>query len=196
MRNQALTLLESLPREESRNASAVAVPERPPSPGGAVRGQVRQDSGRSIRRILVPTDFSPGSARAVEYAAGLAGASEAVLTLLHVIDINPPAASRHFGTAEDLMRQIRATGEAELARLKKSLEESHCRVQTHLVEGLPCEAILEHSSGFDLLVISEPRPDPGWKFFSRHTARRVIDQAECPVQIVPGPAPAFPFFKV
>jgi nucleotide-binding universal stress UspA family protein len=82
------------------------------------------------------------------------------------------------------MRQLWVTGTAELARLKKSLEQTQLQIRTLLVEGLPHEAIVENSSGFDLIVISEPHPKSGWNFFSKHTARRVIEQAKCRVHVV------------
>jgi len=132
----------------------------------------------------VPTDFSASSVCAIKRAVVLARQSNATLTILHVIDINPPAASTHYGSANELMRQLWGTGTAELARLKKSLEQTQVQIQTLLVEGLPHEAIVENSSDFDLLVISEPHAKSGWNFFSKHTAQRVIEQAKCRVHVV------------
>src|ERR1700690_2780050 len=57
------------------------------------RDNARQRGG--IRKILVATDFSPCSTRAVESAVALARQCGASLTLLHVIDINPPEAITH-----------------------------------------------------------------------------------------------------
>jgi nucleotide-binding universal stress UspA family protein len=42
---------------------------------------------RKISRILVATDFSPQASNALEWAQSLAGAFDAKLVLLHVIDI-------------------------------------------------------------------------------------------------------------
>jgi len=145
---------------------------------------IDRELGRPIRKILVPTDFSSSSTRVVECAAALARQSDAALTILHVIDINPPSAPRHCGTADDLMRQLSITGASELAQLKKTYEQTQVRIQTLLVEGLPYEAIVENSSGFDLLVMSEPGRNSSWNVFSRHTARRVIEQARCPVRVL------------
>ena len=171
--------------EGTLNTTMVAVKDRSASfVGSSCTNQECQESARHIHRILVPTDFSPHSTIAVERAVALARQSDATLTILHVVDINPPAASTHYGTADDLMRQLWVTGTSELVRLKKSLEQTQVRIQTLLVEGLPYEAIIENSSGFDLLVISEPRPKSGWNFFSMHTARRVIEQPKCPVHVV------------
>ena len=73
-----------------------------------------EEPGRPIRRILVPTDFSPCSLRAVERAIAMARQSNAALTILHVIEIDPPAASSHYGTADDLMRPLWVRGEWHL----------------------------------------------------------------------------------
>lgn len=191
MRNQVTTLHENPPnevasrgQEETQNVPLGEVENRPAACSGFTRERFDQKSGQPTRRILVPTDFSPCSARAVECAAVMARQSDASLTILHVIDINPPAASRHFGTADDLMRELWVRGTSELARLKTSLGHTQVRIQTRLVEGLPFEAIVENSCDFDLLIINEPSSKSVWNFFSKHTARRVIEQAKCPVRVV------------
>ncbi len=140
--------------------------------------------GWKIRNILAPTDFSACSAEALGRAAALARRHDATLTILHVIDVNPPAAHTHSGTAEALMSRLRLTGTAELCRLEKSLAQNQTKTQTLIVEGIPAEAIVETSAGFDLLVIGERRARSAWNLFSRHTARCVIGRAECPVLVV------------
>jgi nucleotide-binding universal stress UspA family protein len=172
------------PSVEEQNVPSAAIKDYSVHLRASSRGRINQETGRRIRRILVPTDFSPASASALERAVELARQTDASLTILHVIDINPPAASKHCGTAEDLMRQLWVSASSELTRLKNSFEQPQVRIQTLLVEGLPYEAIVENSSGFDLLIISEPHPKSVWNFFSKHTARRVIEQAKCPVDVV------------
>ena len=158
--------------------------ENPASLKTAWPPDLETEAGSSIKRILVPTDLSACSAETVDRAATLARHHDATLTILHVVDINPSATFTHCGPANDLMRRIWVTGAAELSRLKNSLEGKQTRAQTLIVEGLPADAIVESSSGFDLLVISEPRSKSAWHLFSRHTARRVIEGAECPVLVV------------
>src|SRR5438270_12582540 len=55
------------------------------------------DQKAPIRKILVATDFSPGSAKAVECAVAIANQCNAALTFLHVIDISVPAESETAG---------------------------------------------------------------------------------------------------
>jgi nucleotide-binding universal stress UspA family protein len=138
-----------------------------------------------IQHILAPTDFSPSSAEAVSRAAALAREHDATLTILHVIDVNPPSAHSHCGTADDLMRNLRTTATTELCRLAQSLKQTQTKTRTRIVEGLPAEVIVENSPGFDLVVLGERSPKSPWNLFSRHTARRVIQAAECPVLVVP-----------
>jgi nucleotide-binding universal stress UspA family protein len=137
-----------------------------------------------IRNILAPTDFSPASVEAVAQAAALARRYDALLTILHVIDSNPPAARTHLGTADELMRQLWATGKAELRRLTESLAQQQTRTQARIIEGLPAEVIIELSSSFDLLAINEEPSGSAWNLFSPHTARRVIEGAACPLLVV------------
>lgn len=191
MRNKVTTLhkhppaeLAVHPFEGDHNAHLLADEDASSNFSAHARGSAGAEPGRPIHRILVPTDFSECSARAIKRGVALARQSNATLTILHVIDINPPAASTHCGSADDLMRQLWVIGTAELARLKKSLEQTQLQIRMLLVEGLPHEAIVENSSGFDLLIISEPHPKSGWSFFSKHTARRVIEQAKCRVHVV------------
>ena len=158
--------------------------EAPHTMSAAEPASTGMKPGWRIRTILVPTKFSASSVDAVARAAVLARHYDATVTILHVIDINPPSARTHLGTAEDLMRQLWATGLAELRRLTETLAQQQTKTQTRIIEGLPAEVIIENSSGFDLLVISEQCSKSAWHPFSRHTARRVIEGAVCPVLVV------------
>ena len=82
------------------------------------------------------------------------------------------------------MKQHWATGIVGLRQLSESLAQQQVKAQTQMVEGLPAEVIIEHSASFDLLVISEEHSKPAWSLFSRHTVRRVIEGAACPLLVV------------
>jgi nucleotide-binding universal stress UspA family protein len=135
-----------------------------------------------IRRILVPTNFSNASAKAIQRAVAMANQCDAALTILHVIDINPPDGP---GSAEDLMKRLWTEGSTQMAQLACTLV-GQVEAQTMLAEGLPSEVIIEQSSGFDLLVIAKNQDQKGWRPFSKHTARRVVENAACPVMVVHG----------
>ena len=132
-----------------------------------------------IRKILVPTDFSPASTVAVKRAVALANQCGATLTILHIIDINPQGA----GTADNLMKGLWSEASAEMGRLAWSLC-GQVEAQTMLQEGLPWEEIVEKSKDFDLVIVGKSRANKRWKLFSKHTAECVAENAACPVMVV------------
>lgn len=84
-----------------------------------------------FKHIIVPTDFGPASARALELATGLAGAFEGKITLLHVweVPIYPymdfmlnsevitrveDAAVKHLADAIATLRKVVPTAESKL----------------------------------------------------------------------------------
>jgi nucleotide-binding universal stress UspA family protein len=56
--------------------------------------------------------------------------------------------------------------------------------QTAVQEGLPWEEIVERSRDFDLVLMGGSRGRKRWNLFSKHTARRVLENAACPVLVV------------
>jgi nucleotide-binding universal stress UspA family protein len=179
-RNEQRGLAESFQHRSLRERWSLST-DNPASANVPVPPRLEMLRGRPIRNILAPTDFSPGSVEAVAQAAELARRYDASLTILHVIDISPVSALTHVGTAEELMRQLWTKGSAGLRQLSDSLAQQQTRTQTRIVEGIPAEAIIENSSGFDLLVINEEHARSPWNLFSRHTVRRVIAGAPCPL---------------
>jgi len=61
----------------------------------------------------------------------------------------------------------------------------HVDAQTAIEEGLPWEQIIEKSLQSDVLILGKSRSRPGFHLFSKHTAQRVIENATCPVIVVP-----------
>jgi nucleotide-binding universal stress UspA family protein len=136
--------------------------------------------------ILVATDFSPCSTQALQYALALARQLQAPLTVLHVIDINPPTAFTHAGGADSLMQRLRVNAIIRMDRLADSLAKAQVETQPMIVEGLPAEEIVEQSKRSDLVVLGAQPAKRSWSLFSRHTAQGVIEAAPCPVLVVPG----------
>jgi nucleotide-binding universal stress UspA family protein len=139
---------------------------------------------RVVRRILLPTDFSPASARAVERAMAIANQCNAELTILHVVDINAQAAPGESGIAEDLMQRRWGEGSEQMGQLALSLC-GQVEARTMIEQGLAWETIVEKSRDFDLVILGQNSGRSGRKLFSQHTGQRVIANAACPVMVVP-----------
>jgi nucleotide-binding universal stress UspA family protein len=134
-----------------------------------------------LEHILVATDFSQSGTDAVRLAADLASCCHASLTVLHVVDTNPDSASHHSGSADDLMGTAWQKAVSEMVRLKEKLSDQNVPTETLIVEGIPWEQIAMQSKGFDLLVLGRKPLRHSWKFFSKHTSRRLLKEAGCPV---------------
>jgi len=145
-----------------------------------LRPQPRQNL---VRKILMATDFSPASDRAVQCAVNLANQWNASLTILHVIDVNTKHTGEYPGGAGELMKRVWADGTARMGRLACSLT-GQVEAQMSLEEGLPCEIIIERSAEFDLVILGNDRSKRGWKLFSQQTTQRVLENAFCPVMVV------------
>jgi nucleotide-binding universal stress UspA family protein len=137
-----------------------------------------------IKTILLPTDLSPGDTKVVQQAAALARVFEAKLTLLHIIDVNDPSWLKFAGSADDFMRQLRTKAHSEMDHLVESVAGEPIAVGSLIVEGMPWEEIAKRTRDFDLVIMGQPRPKPFWRLFSKRTAQRVVDRAECGVLLV------------
>ena len=143
----------------------------------------------SIRRLLVPVDFSDYSLEALEYAARLAKQWGAALTLLHVME--PVSYGLDFTLAlggEDA--QATRTGlEARLADLATPLLAQGLAVDRHLRGGTPIDSILGWTSRqpCDLIVMGTHGRRGLSHLASGSVAEAVLRRAPCPVLTVKSP---------
>jgi nucleotide-binding universal stress UspA family protein len=126
-----------------------------------------------FNRILVPTDFSPASDAALDYARILAAKFGASLQLLHVID--DPSASTFLAQArERLARTISATDRARL----------HATSEAFV--GTPAPAIVDYATatGTGLIVMGTHGRTGLAHLLMGSVAEQVVRTAPCPVLTV------------
>lgn len=143
-----------------------------------------------IHRLLVPTDFSPHSDRALEYAAnlaGLVGAKE--IHVLHVLEVPPtpvPMAGAIGADTGQIERTMRDSAVKALNERRARIESVDLRVETLLMSGSPAASIAEvaKSEGSDLIVMgSHGRRGLAHVLFGS-VAERTMTRAPCPVLVV------------
>jgi len=139
-------------------------------------------------RILVPTDFSEYSGRALQQALDIAQQNHAKIFLLHVVHEVVHRGNLEFTLPEELVRRMK---DGAVASAEQSLHtQLHTFLQTNGLEvvadvryGIPCDEILkeEKEKEIDLVIIASP----GSAGLARHhignVARGVLKHSTCPV---------------
>jgi glycine betaine transporter len=135
--------------------------------------------------VLVATDFSPASRRAVQLAAGWTRPPTEV-TLLHVLDTALAASVERFGISNraEAMRHMRERAEAELARI--AAEEGAGRAETMIVEGVPFIEIVRIANDIacDLIIIGAHSQASIENLLFGGTAEKVVRSSRQPVLCV------------
>ena len=135
-------------------------------------------------RILVPTDGSDGSRRAIEEAVGMAELTGATLHGLYVVD------TRDYNTLPeskwlDLEDELRAQGEDALDVVRDAAE-SGVEVETRIERGIPHEEILAYAEaeGIDLVVMGTHGRTGLDRFLIGSVAEKVVRSADVPVLVI------------
>jgi nucleotide-binding universal stress UspA family protein len=143
--------------------------------------------GFTFNHILAPTDFSPNSDRAVDYAVQLARRLGAKLTLLHIVP-EPSALDYPIGgipveEIEGWKKEAEKRMADQLARAKLQHQEVDSVQRTALHPRDEIIGIARELSA-DLLVIST-HGYTGWKhFLFGSDAEKIFEHACCPTLVV------------
>lgn len=136
-------------------------------------------TARSIETILVGTDLSARSDRALARAVELAKSHAARLIVLHVLDEDLPA-SVQAGVSAAAQEEIEGC-------LGQTGDLTGLDIQINVVPGMGYHDILEHAyaGNADLIVMGVHRNESGKKSISGTTMERVIRKGKLPVLVVP-----------
>jgi nucleotide-binding universal stress UspA family protein len=135
----------------------------------------------SMQRIVCGVDFSPSSARALEYAASLARESGARLTAVHVIDV-PSGAADLSGLAE-FRTALFHDAHRKLADMIKTDVPHDVSVDELILVGRIYREILRVAmeQQADLIVLGVHGRGMVDQAFFGSTANHVVREATCPV---------------
>jgi len=150
-----------------------------------------EDAGkhRTISTILVPTDFSESSERAVHTAHSLLAPLErnAKLVLLHAFNL--PIEYTAYGPIPTSVGYLEDTGleaQEHLDKLARELRSGGLNVETVAREGYPPEVIVSEAErvGADLIAMGTHGRSGLAHLLLGSTAERVVQKAPCPVMTV------------
>jgi nucleotide-binding universal stress UspA family protein len=141
----------------------------------------------SLKQIVVPTDFSDCSDRALAYGRELAKTFGATLHLLHVVHdpYSQPWSAEAFPTPlGDLLEQWQEQARARLASLVPEPERG--KVRLAVLVGSPFFEIVQYAKEqqIDLIVIGTHGRGPIGHMLLGSVAERVVRKAPCPVLTV------------
>jgi nucleotide-binding universal stress UspA family protein len=147
-----------------------------------------------MTNILLPTDFSPASRDAYSYALGLAPYLGARITLLHVANEPVPAwssARAPMGETGYASEEVKAEFEA----LRSLPLSDNVAVETQVSHGMAASQIVTVSREMqaDLIIMGcQGMHQTRARLFGRETTQ-VIQQAMCPVLVIPEGVNFYPF---
>ena len=142
--------------------------------------------GGQFRRILYATDFSPGSAGALHYAASLAQHAAAQLIAVHVVEPAPESSDPIVGVSIDLAAYELARQRQAAKHLQAAVPDSirlGCDTAEVVTSGRPYVEILRVAAErqADLIVTSVHGRNAIDRLVFGSTTEQVVRRATCPV---------------
>jgi universal stress protein A len=138
-----------------------------------------------IGRILLPTDFSPESFRALQYAANLVDEHGSEIVLVHVVAPLPRGVSR-WSDVSKLLEVSRTQAQNKLSEFERNARAvyPHCRSELHF--GNPSRVIdeLARKLSVDLIVVSAHKRKGILDHLIESLPEKLLRCAPCPVLAV------------
>ncbi|MDY6771355.1 MAG: universal stress protein [Candidatus Nanohaloarchaea archaeon] len=101
--------------------------------------------------ILIPTDGSSGTEKAVEHALDLAETYDATIHVLYVIDMHP---SYHGVLSENYIDELKDEGEKAIDDVVEKATGRGRKVTTKIARGIPHKVILRYAEENDIDLIA------------------------------------------
>lgn len=142
----------------------------------------------SIKKILVPIDFSEHSKNALQYAISFAKQYNAELILVYVVEPTIYPADFSFGqiAVPNIEHDLRERGEAELKQLVQTQIGEALPARTLVLTGKPFLEIIQTADeeNVDLIIIATHGHTGVEHILFGGTAEKVVRKAPCPVLVV------------
>lgn len=173
-----------------KSQTRVAPRRRPPKPKARqiLSPQEQSPSTLSLRRILVPIDFSVHSKNALRYAIPFAERFGASLSLIYVIEPTIYPADLGFGQVvmPGVEEELRSKSEDELKNIIETEIGKRVSATSVVRTGKPHQEILKEAKeeNADLIILATHGHTGVEQILFGSTAMRVVRLAECPVMTI------------
>lgn len=143
------------------------------------------------KKILVPTDFSQHSDRALQEAIGIAEKFNAKIYLLHVIDKNVQQCVADYCLSQEVVNELEhesVTKSREMMtdEVSKVTKKAPVEIEFDVKKGVPYDEILKEQDekGIDLIVIASHGRSGVMGHVLGNVADRVTEKARSEVLLV------------
>ena len=142
------------------------------------------------KKILVPTDFSRYSKKAISEAVDLALKYKAKIVLLHVIDENILQCAADYCLSNEFVKQFKDASmkesEDKLDKVINAVKKSKkVGISYEVKKGVPAEVILDVAKkGIDLIVIASHGRTGIIKHLIGSVTDKIVRSAKCPVMVI------------
>lgn len=147
---------------------------------------MRKFSCEHISKVLVPTDGSDYSIRAIEYGISVAKAHEAEVTFVFVVDELVIDQFPKGPKQDSVEAELKGDGQRFLKYAVSMAEKEGVKSTTMLLKGRPFEQIVNSTRSFDvdIVVMGTYGRRGAERILIGSVAERVIEYSACPVLVV------------
>lgn len=149
----------------------------------------KEGSQKTIKKILVPVDFSTSNQLAINYALMLSETFAAEVHLLHALNLSHYVMSSGAaagGQAEPLLDAARENANINMSKIVDKLSQQGYNPITHIEVGLPRDVIVAKAEveNFDMVVMYSHGITGLARWFFGSVAEQVARKVSCPILIV------------
>ena len=152
-----------------------------------------------MKKIIIPTNFTEESKNTIFYGLELAAEQNLSVEIIHVIDINivapevGPMGGTMVNAAQINLGELEETARENFDKLSEEIK-THCQAESfqnfsiRVERGDPGEFIIALSKEQDteaILLTGKTQNDNFLGFLGKRN-NRIIEEAECPVWVIPG----------
>jgi nucleotide-binding universal stress UspA family protein len=136
------------------------------------------------KKILIATDGSEHTVKAIQHSIMLAKATGAKLTALFVID------SSSFSTLppevmwENIHEMLEKEGEKAVKFVVDEGKKKKVKVTTKILDGAPADVIVKESEKYDLVITGTLGRTGLSRLLLGSVAEKVVKMAKCPVMVI------------
>jgi len=140
---------------------------------------------KKMKNILVPTDFSKGFQKTLDYAVELAKSLKTELHIVHVIEpmvFFSDVVTNKFGFNE-LPNELELIAEKDIEKISKNLIERDVTFSTTILHGKASDEILDYAvkNHIDMICIATHGQGNIENLLFGSTTEKVLRKAQCPV---------------